>query len=831
MRYVEFSIGLHLHDFFQSDAETSSTFVHVSAMNLHQKYLLLLVFFSATQIAFGQNATLSGYVRDAETGEDIVGASVVIKELMRGVPTNTQGFYSLTAPVGEYTLEITSVGYKTYKNSILLNIDLSLSVELSTNVIMGPEVEIIGAKGENTESTNMGRVDLSVESIKSLPAFLGEIDVLKTIQFLPGVQSAGEGNSGFYVRGGGPDQNLILLDNTTVYNASHLFGFFSVFNADAIKGVEIIKGGMPASFGGRVSSVLDISLKEGNSKEFKVDGGIGLISSRLTIQGPIKKDTSSFIVSFRRTYIDVLVKPFVNEGSNFSGSSYFFYDLNMKLNYRISDKDRLYVSGYFGRDVFNFQSKTVGFGARIPWGNAIGTFRWNHLFSDKLFMNTTVSYTDYRFAFEGSQEQFSFALNSGIQDWSAKTSFSWYSNYRHQVQGGTEYIFHTFSPSQATASSGDTEFDLGNEPPLLSHEVAVYIMDQFDITDQLRVNAGLRYSTFIHVGPFTRYTFEEDDLLSAASEPETKTYSKGQKVKQYGGWEPRINVRYRLNERSSLKAGYTHNYQYVHLASLSQTSLPTDVWLPSTDRVNPQFGIQYNLGYFRDILGGEYEASVEGYYKDMRNLVEYAEGAAPENNLNNNTDNQLVFGDGTSYGVEFFLKKSRGKFNGWIGYTWSKTTRTFEDLNFGNSYPAKFDRRHDLSVVLSYDIKEKFTLGGTFVYATGNAITLPVERYFYEGRVVDIYGERNSFRMAPFHRADIALTYYPPAARAARRGDKSRKITNHWVYSIYNLYNRKNPYFIYFGNSGNLSEGTLQIKAYQVSLFPILPSITWNFQF
>lgn len=795
------------------------------------KYILSIVFAAAGFSLSAQNATLSGYVRDMETGEDILGASVVLKELMRGVPTNMQGFYSLTAPLGEYTLEVSYVGYKPYTNKIRLSVDQTINIELSSNVIMGPEVEIVGEKGANTESTDMGRVDLSVETIKTLPAFLGEIDVLKTIQFLPGVQSAGEGNSGFYVRGGGPDQNLILLDNTTVYNASHLFGFFSVFNADAIKGVEIIKGGMPANFGGRVSSVLDISLKEGNSKEFKVDGGIGLISSRLTMQGPIKKDTSSFIVSFRRTYIDVLVKPFIKESSNFSGSSYFFYDLNMKLNYRLSDKDRLYLSGYFGRDVFNFQSKTVGFGARIPWGNAIGALRWNHLFSDKLFMNTTVSYTDYRFAFEGSQEQFSFALNSGIQDWSVKSNLSWYPDYRHQVQGGAEYIFHTFSPSQATASSGDTEFDLGNEPPLLSHELALYALDQFDITDNLRINAGLRYTMFVHVGPFTRYIIEDGDVLSAAQEPETNTYAKGETVRKYDGWEPRINARWRLNERSSIKGGYTHNYQYVHLASLSQTSLPTDVWLPSTDRVNPQFGIQYNLGYFRDFLGGAYEASVEAYYKDMRNLVEYAEGASPENNLNNNSDNQLVFGDGESYGIEFFLKKARGKFNGWIGYTWSKTTRTFEDLNFGNSFPAKFDRRHDLSVVLSYDIKDKFTVGATFVYATGNAITLPVQRYFYEGRVVDIYGERNSFRMAPFHRADLALTYYPPAARAAKRGDKTRKFTNHWVFSVYNVYDRKNPYFIYFGNSGTLSEGTLQIKAYQVSLFPILPSITWNFQF
>ncbi|MFM1931867.1 MAG: hypothetical protein RL226_1170, partial [Bacteroidota bacterium] len=760
------------------------------------------------------------------------GASVLIKELSIGVPTNTQGFYSISFPLGTYSVEISSIGYETYKNTISFTGDVTLNVQLKSAVVLGPEVEIVGEKTQNTESTDMGRVDLQIESIKTLPAFLGEVDVLKTIQFLPGVQSAGEGNAGFYVRGGGPDQNLILLDNATVYNASHLFGFFSVFNADAIKGVEIIKGGMPASYGGRVSSVLDISLKEGNAKKTEIEGGIGLISSRLTVQGPIKKDTASFIVSARRTYIDVLLSPFINEESNFSGSSYYFYDLNMKLNYRLSDKDRFFASGYFGRDVFNFQSKTVGFGARIPWGNAIMALRWNHLFSDKLFMNTMASFTDYRFAFEGSQEDFNFALNSGIRDWSGKVHLSYYPDYRHQIQAGAEYIYHTFTPSQATASSGDTEFDLGNEMPLLSHEAAFFIQDQFDISDVLRVNAGLRYSMFLHVGPFTRYQInDEADPLSPVTVPETIEYGQGEKVKYYGGWEPRINARLRLNERAALKAGYTHNYQYIHLASLSQTSLPTDVWLPSTDRVQPQFGKQYNLGYFRDLQGGMYETSVELYYKDMRNLVEYEEGARPENNLNNNADNQLVFGSGTSYGVELFVKKVRGDFNGWIGYTWSKTDRVFLDLNDGNSFPAKFDRRHDLSVVASYNLNDKLTFGATFVYGTGNAITLPVSRYFYEGRVVDVYGERNSFRMAPFHRADLSLTYYPPKTRAAKRGEKSVRFTNHWTFSIYNVYNRQNPYFIYFGNTGNLEEGTLQIKAYQVSLFPILPSATWNFHF
>ncbi len=800
--------------------------------------LLATLLLLAGDSAFGQkNVSVSGTITDATTGESILGANVVVKEIGRGVSSNIYGFYSLSVPPGDYTLIYSFIGYQNIEKIVALTEDQSINVELSTNITTTQEVEIVGEKSANTESTEMGRMAMEVESIKALPALLGEVDVLKAIQFLPGVQSAGEGNSGFYVRGGGADQNLILLDNATIYNATHLFGFFSVFNADAVKNIELIKGGMPASYGGRISSVLDISLKEGNNKKHVLEGGIGLISSRFTAQGPLKKGVSSYIVSARRTYIDVLAKPFVNPESAFAGSGYYFYDLNAKVNYTLGDKDRIFLSGYFGRDVFGFRSETLGFGADIPWGNAMGSLRWNHIFSDKLFMNVNATYSDYDFAFIGSQDDFEFSLSSGIEDWSGKVQFSWYPDMRHRVKTGVDYVYHTFSPSQVAARSGDTEFDLGSDNTTFSHEVAAYIEDEFDLTTDLRINAGLRYSAFAHVGPFTRFIKDENqDAFAAIAGRETIEYGRGELVKYYGGWEPRISARYRIDERSSVKAGFSKNYQYVHLASLSPTSLPTDVWLPSTDLVRPQSGVQYAVGYFRDLFNSQYETSVEVYYKDMENLVEYEEGAQPENNINNNTDNQLVFGSGYSYGAEFFFKKTRGALNGWVGYTWSKTMRIFEDLNLGREFPSRFDRRHDLSIVLNYKVNERVELGGVFIYATGNAITLPVQRYFFEGRVVDVFDERNAFRMAAFHRADVSLTLYPKKTQPTDDGTgeqktKEKRFNSYWTFSIYNVYNRMNPYFIYFGNSGDVNSGTFQLQAFQVSLFPILPSVTWNFRF
>ncbi len=792
---------------------------------------------SAAGLLAQQKFTISGEVKDAATGESCIGALVIAKEVSKGNSTNLYGFYSLTLPVGNYTIEVAQLGYVTQTLSVDLNTDKKLNFQLVPKSTEVGEVEVIADKRRNTESTDIGKIGLEIDQIKKLPVLLGEVDILKTLTLLPGVQSSGEGNAGFYVRGGGVDQNLILLDNATVYNASHLFGFFSVFNADAIKNLELTKGGIPANYGSRLASVLDINLKEGNSKEYHAQGGIGTIASRFTVEGPIKKDVSSFIVSGRRTYIDALLRPFIKPESNFGGSGYYFYDLNMKVNYTFGEKDKIFASAYFGRDVFSFNSKQTGFGTRIPWGNATATLRWNRIISPKLFMNAIATFTDYKFAFEGNQEMFEFKLSSGIRDYGAKDQWNYYPNYLHNIKWGVEYTHHDFMPNSVYARSGDTEFNTGKEVHLLSHEAAVYALDEFDITEKLRFNVGLRYSMFAHVGPFDRFVKGPETGVGVPGETTTVSYGKNDLVKFYHGLEPRANVRYSINKVSSIKAGYMRNYQYIHLTSLSPTSLPTDVWLPSTEVLQPQLGEQFSAGYFRNFFDDKWESSFELYYKTMKNQSEFREGAQPDQTVNDNIDNLLVFGRGYSYGAEFFVKKRVGKVNGWIGYTWSKTERVFEAFNDGKPYPTRWDRRHDLNFVISYKFNDRWEAGGVFVYSTGNAITLPVERYFYEGRVIDVYGARNSFRMDPYHRADISFTYYPKAmkkvfdAETGKEIEKPKRFKTNWNFAVYNLYNRRNPYFIYFGNSGNIAQGTLQVKAYQVSLFPVLPSVTWNFEF
>ncbi|MFN0031428.1 MAG: TonB-dependent receptor [Flavobacteriales bacterium] len=799
--------------------------------------LFILSAFFIGDVGAQQLFTISGQVRSAATGEASIGALVVAKEINEGQAADVYGYYSLTLREGTHTIEYSYLGFETQAFIITLNQDVVKDVELMELRSETDAVIVEADKSRNTQSTDLGKVNLDVDAIKKLPVLLGEVDILKTITLLPGVRSSGEGNAGFYVRGGGVDQNLILLDNATVYNASHLFGFFSVFNADAVKNLELTKGGVPANFGGRLASVLDIQLKEGNSKEMKVQGGIGTIASRLTIEGPIKKDVSSFIISARRTYIDVLMKPFIKPESNFAGSGYYFYDLNAKLNYRLSPSDQLFASAYFGRDVFTFKSKQTNFGTRIPWGNATGTLRWNHIITQKLFMNVMATFTDYRFAFEGDQEEFEFKLSSGIQDVGAKVQWNYFPNYLHNMRWGVEYVHHNFTPNSVYARSGDTEFDTGPEVHLLSHEAAAYLLEERDITENLRINAGLRISHFIHTGPFTRYIAVDDDNLGTPAAPQEINYTKHQKVKTYTGMEPRANLRYTINRQSSLKAGYMRNYQYIHLTSLSPTSLPTDVWLPSTEVTQPQIGQQISAGYFRNLDNDAWETSIEAYYKTMQNQAEYKEGAAPEQTVNDNIDNLLVFGKGWSYGVELFVKKRTGKLNGWIGYTWSKTQRQLEEINGGRDYYTRWDRRHDMSFVLNYKVSKRLDFGFVFVYATGQPITIPVERYFFETYVMDRYIERNAYRMAAYHRADASLTIH---ARESRKitdpetgvvTERKKRVQSSWNFSVYNLYNRKNPYFIYFGNDGQLSTGTIQVKAYQVSLFPVLPGVTWNFEF
>lgn len=796
-------------------------------MKLIRLLFILLSFNFFSQEKF----TLSGNITDSKSGESVVGAKIFIRSLKTGTVTNSYGFYSLSVPKGTYEVKFSASGLDSLIKIIDLSKNLSLNIELSSKQVELNEVEVNAKKGENVNSTKIGQIELEINKIKTLPAFMGEVDIVKIIQLLPGVSSASEGGQGFYVRGGGPDQNLILLDEAQVYNASHLFGFFSVFNADAVKSANLIKGGMPANYGGRMSSVLEVSMNEGNYKKFKLKGGLGLISSRLTFEGPLKIDKGSFIISARRTYIDVLMKGFVPETSSFAGSGYYFHDFNFKANYKLSKKDKIYLSAYYGKDQFTYANTQDDFKVKMPWGNAITSLRWNRIFNPKLFMNVTSTFTDYLFKFVSDQDIFKFELKSGIRDFGGKVDFSYFPNTRNKIKWGSEYVFHTFTPTSVSASQDDVVFDTGLAQKLKSHETAFYVLDEIDLNEYVRVNAGLRYNMYHFVGPFTRYINGSVNGLDS-----TINYKRNEIIQFYNGLEPRISGRVLLKDNSSIKAGYSYNYQYVHLTSLSAVSLPTDIWFPSTDIVKPQTGWQSSIGYFKNFKEDKYETSVELYYKKMNNLIEYKEGALPQDNVSDNTDNLLVFGEGWSYGAEFYLKKAVGKLTGWIGYTWSKTERLFPILQV-EKFPAKYDRRHDLSVVMGYKLNERWTFGASFIYATGNTLTLPTSWYIHDQDLLFNYGARNSTRMADYHRLDLSATLYDKPTKThydAATGEKIesvRKLRSNWSFSIYNVYNRANPYFLYIDNDGALLNGDFKISVKQVTLFPILPSVTWNFEF
>ncbi len=788
------------------------------------KYSLLLIFLSCSLASFAQKDapgarhTISGYVKDAATGETMIGATIVVKGNTRGINSNQYGFYSLTLNEGSYSIVSSYIGYKAVMINIDLRSDTLLNIDLYPGVQLSEEVIVTARKRDNNVKTaQLGKITLPIEQIRSIPAFLGEVDLLKVVQLLPGVRNAGEGSAGFYVRGGGPDQNLILLDDAVVYNSGHLFGFFSIFNSDAIKNVSLIKGGMPAQYGGRLSSVLDISMKEGNNQKFQVDGGLGVIASRLSIQGPIKKDKASFIVSARRTYIDAIAKPFVKKTSQFYGSGYYFYDLNAKINYKFSERDRLYLSGYFGRDVFDFSNATQSLKVNIPWGNATGTLRWNHVFNNKLFSNATLVYNDYNFTFNAAQNNFELKLASGIKDVSFKEDFDFYPFSKHKLKFGLLYTYHRFTPSVVSGKQDSVVFNPQNAQIKYAHEAAVYLQDNWEINSKLNINLGLRYSGFQQIGPNKIYIVDDDN-----NRIDSTVYGRGKAVKTYGGLEPRATVRYSLNEETSIKASVTRNLQYIHLVSNAGTTLPTDLWVPSTYKVKPQISWLYAAGLFKNFKNNTYETSLEVYYKHMQNQIEYKEGYTPSSI--DDTENSFVFGKGWSYGAELFVNKVKGKFTGWVGYTLSWTWRKFPALNFGEKYPAKYDRRNDLSVVAIYELNKKWKFSATFVYGSGNAVTLPQRFYIISGVLTQEYSRINQYRLPSYHRLDLSATLTP-------KKNVNRKVKREWVFSVFNAYSRKNPYFIYYDQTGSPLNGDLKVQAKQVSLFPIIPSITYNIKF
>lgn len=774
-----------------------------------KQFFTLFLIITSFQVLISQNFTISGYIKDARTGETLIGANVVVADNPEiGASTNAYGYYSLTLPKGSYSILVTYLGYSNMEKRIELNANKVIDFEMSEGLVMD-EVVVSATKDDsrrNVESTQMGAIDLPIENIKKLPAIFGEVDILKSLQLLPGVLSSGEGTSGFYVRGGGPDQNLILLDEALVYNSGHLLGFFSVFNSDAIKKTTLIKGGMPANYGGRLSSVIDIQMKEGNNKEFAAEGGLGLISSRLTVEGPLVKNKSSFIISGRRTYALDLAQPFI-KNTDFAGTNYYFYDLNTKINYQFSPKDRVYFSAYFGNDVLNFKQPKRDFFFNLPYGNKTATLRWNHLFSNKLFFNASAIYNSYQFQFEGGQDDFVFKIFSGVKDWNGKLDFDYFLNNKHSLKFGANYTYHTLTPNTASAQNGEVEFASGFLPKY-GQEMGLYVLDDIKVTPKFGLNVGLRLAVFSQLGPYT-------------SKIDGKQYGRFDPAITYSGLEPRMSFKYSLDGNSSVKGGITLANQFLHLVSNSGSTLPADVWVPSTENVKPQQSTQYALGYFKNFKEDMFETSLEVYYKDLKNQLDYADDYVTD--ISKEVEDAFVRGKGRAYGVELFLKKAKGKFNGWIGYTLSRTERSFDAIENGRWYPASYDRTHDLSVVGNYALSKKIDLGAIFIYGTGRLFTPTQGFFFVEQNINLFYGPRNSARLPQYHRMDLSLTYTP-------NPESKKKWKGSWNFSVYNVYNRKNPFFINFDAKTDFQNGTNTITGSKITIFPIIPSITYNFK-
>jgi len=752
--------------------------------------------------------TISGHVRDKDTGEDLIGATVYVKELKTGTSSNVYGFYSLSLIPDNYTIVFTYIGYEAFEKVFDLNKNITFNIELALTNQELEEVIVTGtALNENITRTEMSTIKMDVKTIKQIPAFMGEVDIIKAIQLLPGVQTIAEGSSGFSVRGGGMDQNLILLDEATVFNASHLMGFFSVFNNDAIKDVKLYKGDIPASAGGRLSSLLDVRMKEGNTKKFSGTGGIGSISSRLTLEGPIKKNKASFIISGRRTYADIFLRLFGKP--EVKDNSIYFYDFNTKVNYEIDENNRVYFSGYFGKDIFKNPDFKMG------WGNRTLTGRWNHLFSQKLFSNFTLIYSkfDYELGVPEGQAN-SFEWLSDLTDYGAKADFSYYMNSNNTIRFGVSTIYHRFKPGLARGLGDEaffTEYEVQNNNAL---ESGIYIGNEQKIGSRLTLKYGLRYSHFQNIGETTIYNYDENyEVLDST------IYAKGVFFSPYSGLEPRIGATFVLNEVSSLKTSYARTRQYIHLAQNSTAGTPLDIWFPTSPNVEPEIADQVALGYFRNFLDNRIEASVEGYYKYISNAIDFKNHA--ELLLNQEFEGELRFGTARAYGLEFLAKYRIAKFSGWISYTLSKTEKMINEINEGEWYPATYDKPHDISVVLNYNASKRISVGATWVYTTGSAVTFPTGRYILGNKVVPIFSSRNGYRMPNYHRLDLSFTL-----RSKEKPD--RKWSYEWNFSVYNAYGRKNPWVINFKQEPDNPNKTYSEMTY---LFGIVPAITFNFKF
>ncbi len=788
-----------------------------------KKNILLLFFSCLSFLGFSQKQSVSGYIKDLSNGEAIIGASVYVQELKSGTSANTYGFYSLTLPKGTYHLIFSSAGYQKQEKLLVLNSQSAeLTIELAPQVSELQEVKVTAKSyDENVKGIEMSVNKVDIKTIRKIPALLGEVDLVRAIQLLPGVSTVGEGASGFNVRGGGVDQNLVLLDEAPVYNSSHLFGFFSVFNPDAVKDVKLYKGGIPSQYGGRASSILDVKMKEGNAKQLEVNGGIGVIFSRLSIEAPIVKDKASFIVAARRSYIDVLAKPFLT-GNN-ADAKFSFYDLTAKVNYNYNAKNTFYLSGYFGRDVFG-----TGFG--FDWGNSTLTGRWNHVFSNKLFLNSTVFYSNYDYLLDSDlknkRPENAFKWSSNIINLSYKPDFIYYIKPDNTLTFGGQIISYHFKPGSATATSNGEKREFG-QAEKFGMESSAYIGHEWKPKSNITLQYGLRWSNYI----FKSTNGEYYERIATEVSPENPSgillkaiqVDPNKILANYNNLEPRFALNWSLNDKNSIKLSYNRLAQYIHLMSNTAASTPLDVWTSSTNNIKPQIADQFAVGYFKNF--GEdnaYETSIETYYKSLQNQIDYADRANLF--LNPLFEKDLLFGKGRAYGLEFFVKKNAGKLTGWTSYTLARTERQIEGLNDNNWFPTRFDRTHNFNVVLQYQKSAKWSFGMNFAYITGVPYSLPLQKFNFEGISYPLTpaGTRGNIRVPDYHRLDVSAT------RKNKKG-LFKKGASEWVFSIYNVYNRKNPFSIYTRPN---EQNSLQTEAVQLSIIgSFVPAITYNFTF
>lgn len=766
----------------------------------------LLIFISLFPILASaqQNITLSGKITDAETGEDLIGATVIAVDLLTGIASNAYGFYSLSLPAGKHLVRFSFVGYENiekyidFSESRVLNIELGPSLNKLGEILVSEE-----RNDKNIVAPELGIEKLNLKQIESIPVFFGENDILKSIQLLPGVSNASEGSTGFNVRGGSIGQNLILLDEAPVYSSSHLMGFFSIFNSDAIKSATIYKGGIPARFGGRAASVLDVTMNNGNNKQFSASGGIGLVASRLELEAPLIKDRMSFILSARRTYADLAAKVFLPDNIINDDMKFYFYDLNAKLNVTLNDKNRIFLSGFFGKDLFE-----LGSGIGTAWDNATGTIRWNHLFSNKLFSNTSLVYSNYDYGFIFGSN--SLKLKSGIEDISLKENISWYINPDNTLKFGFNLTWHSFSPGEITTDEIiDFEVVRGEKRGL---ESAVYIQNEQDFSPRFNANYGIRLSGFFQSGPVWYYNYDNSGIPVDSS-----YYEKGDIASPYLGIEPRIILNFILSNRSSLKISYNRMAQYLHLFSNTDAGLPTDIWMPSSNNIKPLYVDHFSAGFMRNYSNNSIETSVEIYYKNISNASDYKDGA--DIIFNEHLESQVLTGRGRSYGLELFIKKKHGRLQGWLSYSLSKSENRIKGVSNNNWYPLRHDKTNDISLVTIMNISKRFSASVVWIYTSGNAVTFPSGMYMLDNNPVPYYTERNGYRMPAYHRMDLSLTL---------KGKERKKFESAWDLSFYNLYNRHNAYMISFGESETVPGATEAVK---LSLFGIVPSLSYKFKF